>query len=117
MATKITFETVQKIASGLPGVEVSTSARGTSLTSGGKMLACPAISKSAEPNSMVLRIDRDQREGFIADAPDIFYVTEHYVNYPSVLVRLSRITPDVLRDALLASQKFVSEDRKRKQRG
>ena len=114
MAAKITFETVCKLASSLPGIEVRSSARGSSLTAGGKMLACPAISKSAEPNSMVLRIDKEQREGFIADAPDVFYITDHYVNYPSVLVRLSRVKPEVLRSALLSSQKFVSAGKKRK---
>jgi len=105
---RITFESVLKMAASLPGIEGRTSARGSSLKSGGTMLACTAIHKSAEPNSMVLRIDHDQREGFIADAPEVFYITQHYQNYPCVLVRLSRVTPDVLRDVLLAAQKFVS---------
>jgi hypothetical protein len=113
MAT-ITFDTVRKIAATLPGVEESTNSRGTGLTVGGKLLACPAVHKSAEPNSMVLRIDRDQREALIADAPDTFYVTDHYVNYPSVLVRLSSATPELLRDALRAACKFVSASGPRK---
>jgi hypothetical protein len=29
----------------------------------------------------------------LAAAPDVFYVTDHYLNYTSVLVRLSRVTP------------------------
>jgi hypothetical protein len=35
-------------------------------------------------------------------------VTAHYLNYNAVLVRLSRVTPDVLRDLLGMAHKFVS---------
>ena len=40
--------------------------------------------------------------------PDVYYVTDHYLNYTSVLVRLSRVTPDVLRDLLGMAHKFVT---------
>lgn len=32
--------------------------------------------------------------------PDVYYVTDHYVDYPTVLVRLSRIHQDSLKDLL-----------------
>jgi len=35
-------------------------------------------------------------------------VTDHYLNYTSLLVRLSRVTPDVLRDLLGMAHKFVT---------
>jgi hypothetical protein len=81
---------------------------------GGKLLACPAINKSAEPNSLVVRIDFDQRAALIAEAPETYYITDHYVNYPSVLVRLSRINSDALRDLLGSACRFVSGDETRK---
>jgi hypothetical protein len=114
MATKTTFDTVRKIGSAIPGVEESTGTRGTSLTAGGKMIACPATNKSAEPNSLVVRIDFDQRDAMIAEAPETYYVTDHYLNYPSVLVRLSRVSPDALRDLLQAACRFVSASEKRR---
>jgi hypothetical protein len=43
-------------------------------------------------------------------------VTEHYIGYASVLVRLSRVTPDVLRDLLGMAYKFVSRSRTAKRR-
>jgi hypothetical protein len=43
-------------------------------------------------------------------APDVYYVTEHYLNDTSALVRLSRITPDVLRDLLGMAHKFGTAD-------
>jgi hypothetical protein len=114
MATKTTWDTVRKIASAMPGVEESTSSRGTALNVGGKMLACMATNKSAETNSLVVRIDFDQRAALIADAPETYYITDHYANYPSVLVRLSRINREALRDLLHAAWKFVSASQKGK---
>jgi hypothetical protein len=104
----VTFATVRQIASAMPGVEETTSSRGFGIKVGGKLMVCPAIHKSAEPNSLLVRIDQDQREALIADAPDTYYVTDHYVNYPAVLVRLSMVTVEALRDLLQASWKFVS---------
>ena len=40
-----------------------------------------------------------------------YYVTDHYLNYNAVLVRLSRVTPDVLRDLLGMAHKFVTARR------
>ena len=50
----------------------------------------------------------DDRAELLAAAPDVYYVTDHYLNYNPVLVRLSRLTPDVLRDLLGMAHKFVT---------
>jgi hypothetical protein len=71
-------------------------------------LACIAINKSAEPGSLVVRIDFDRRAELIAASPEVYYLTDHYLNYPSVLVRLSRIHPDALRDLLGMAWRFVT---------
>jgi hypothetical protein len=103
----IDFDEVIEIARALPEVEEVASRRGPSLNLRGRMLACPAIHKSAEPGSLVVRIDFDDREELIAGAPDVYYVTDHYVGYPSVLVRLDRIGRDALRDLLLMACRFA----------
>ena len=36
-------------------------------------------------------------------APDKFYITDHYLNYPWMLVRMSKVWPDELRDLLIGS--------------
>jgi CO/xanthine dehydrogenase Mo-binding subunit len=51
-------------------------------------------SQAAEPNTLAVRIDFDQRAELMAAEPDVYYVTDHYLNYPTVLVRLSRIAED-----------------------
>ena len=48
------------------------------------------------------------RAGLMASDPDSYYLTNHYVNYPVVLVRLSRIHADALRDLLSMAWRFVT---------
>ena len=43
--------------------------------------------------SLVVRVDFDDRAELLAAAPDVYYVTDHYLDYNTVLVRLSRVTP------------------------
>jgi hypothetical protein len=113
---KITFDTVRKLGLRLPDVEESTTFGATSLKVHGQLLACPAINKSAEPGSIVVRIDIDTREELIAADPETYYLTEHYRPYPSVLVRLSRIRPDALQDLLGMAWKFVTTKKVRKRK-
>ena len=105
---KITFDTVREIALTLPGVEAGTSWGAMAVKVGGQMFACAAINKQAEPNTLVVRMDFDQRDELIAADPDTYYLKDHYVGYPCVLVRLSRIQPDALRDLLLMGWRYVS---------
>ena len=105
---KMDFGVVRKIALGLPGVEQSTIHGAPSLKVCGKLLTCPALHKTAEPNSLAVRIGFDQRAELMAADPGVYYVTDHYVNYPTVLVRLSRIHRDALRDLLGMAWVFVT---------
>jgi hypothetical protein len=101
----------------LPEVELTTESAGPSLKLQGRLLACPAIHKSAEPDSLVVKIGFDERERLIAADPEVYYVTEHYTNYPSVLVRMSRIHPESLRDLLGMASLFARGGTKTKTRG
>jgi len=106
----INFDTVRKIGLALPGVEDGTAYGKLALKAHGKLLACVLTHRSAEPNSLVVKVDFGDRAELLAAAPDVYYVTEHYVGYPSVLVRLSRVNPDVLRDLLGMAYKFVTRN-------
>src|SRR5215469_2463670 len=109
----IDFDTVRKIGLALPGVEESTAYGAPALKVRGKLLACVPTHRSAEPGSLVVRIGFDDRAELLAAAPDVYYVTDHYLGYSAVLVRLSRVTHDVLRDLLGMAHKFVSARRRR----
>ena len=104
------FDTVRKIGLALPGVEESTAYGSPSLKIHGKLLACIAINRSAEPGSLMVRVDFDDRAEMLAADPDVYYVTDHYVPYNAVLVRLSRVSPDVLRDLIGMAYKFVTRN-------
>jgi hypothetical protein len=111
------FDDVRKLARALPGIEESAGRQGPALKAHGKLLTCPAIHKSAESHSLVVKIGFDQRKELIAADPDVYYVTDHYLNYPSVLVRLSRIDRESLRRLLEKAWEFVNgETKSRKQR-
>ncbi len=106
--TKVTFDMVREIGLALPDVEDGTIHGSLALKVRGKLLTCMAIHKSAEPGTLAVRIDFEQRSGLLAEAPETYYVTDHYRNYPTVLVRLSRIGRSELRDLLGASWRFVT---------
>jgi hypothetical protein len=116
MAKKmIDFDVVRKIAVALPGVEESTIHGAPSVKVRGKLLTCPALHSSAEPDSLMVRIDFDRRAELIKAEPDVYYLTNHYLKHPSVLVRLSRIDHSALKDLLDYSWRFVSSRNKPRQ--
>jgi hypothetical protein len=114
---RITFETVKKLGLELPGVELSTMYGVPALKLKGHLLGCVPTNKAAEPDSLVVRIDFEQREGLLSDAPETYYVKPHYIPYPCVLVRLNHIDQDALKELLHASWQFVSSRSQKRSRG
>jgi hypothetical protein len=108
-ARTVDLSVVRAFALRLPNVEDASSARGAGFKVGGRLLACEALHKSAEPNSLMVRVSFDERVRLLAGAPDTYYVTEHYLKHPAVLVRLSRLGRDGLRNLLATAWIFVSE--------
>ena len=113
---RVDFDTVRKIGLALPGVEEATIYGSPALKVRGKLLACIAINKAAEPNSLVVRVDCDQRAELLETDPQTYYLKDHYLNYPSVLVRLSKIQPDALKDLLLMACRYVTSQPEAKKR-
>jgi hypothetical protein len=95
------FDRVKKAGLTLPDVEAATKYDGSPvLRVGGAFMAGIATHPSAEVESLVVRIDLEERVWLLEDAPDTYYVTDYYRPYPVVLVRLSRVDRDALRDLL-----------------
>ena len=113
---KIDFDVVQEIARKLPDVEESSLHGAPSLKVSGRLLTCPALHRSAEPNSLVVRISIDDRARLLAANPKVYYPTDHYVNYPTVLVRLGEIDRRSLEDLLGMAWRFVSSRQKSSRR-
>ena len=108
------FKTVESIARTLPDVEVTTTYGQPALKVRGKMFACIAAHKSAEPNTLVVRIDFFERDLRVANEPEIYYLKPHYVDYACVLTRLSRIDDAALRELLESGWRFINKKQKTK---
>jgi hypothetical protein len=110
--TKLTpadpFETVRTVGLTLPDVEATTKYDGSPvLKVGGSFMAGLATHRSAEPGTLVVRAGFEERESLLEDAPNTYYLTDYYRTYPVVLVRLSRIDRDALRDLLSVSWRLT----------
>lgn len=101
------FEVVHEIGLTLPDVEAATRYDGSPvLKVAGVFMAGLATHPSAEPETLVVRADFEEREWFIEDAPETYYLTDYYRRSPLVLVRLRRVTREALRELLSASRRL-----------
>lgn len=108
------FKHVEAIGRTLPGVEVTTSWGQPTLKVRGRMFVCIAANKSAEPNTLVVMMDFADRDALIEDDPATYYLKDHYLNYPCVLVRLSRVHPDALRDLVTGAHRYIDAKARKK---
>jgi hypothetical protein len=111
------FEIVRRIGLTLPDVEAATRYDGAPvLKVAGVFMAGLATHASAEPDTLVVRADLEDRESFIEDAPDTYYLTDFYRRYPLVLVRLKRVGRDALRELLMLSHRLTMPKTRLRQR-
>ena len=61
----------------------------------------------------MFRVDRNDRQALLAEAPELYYVTDHYLDYDAVLVRLERLNPELLHDLLAMAHRFVTKKKAR----
>ena len=114
MAKPDVFATVKQIGLAMPDVEASIRYDGSEvLKAGGSFMAGIASDESAEADTLVVRCEIEDRELLLEDAPDTYYVTDFYAKYPLVLVRMSAVTEDALRDLLSVSRKMALKKARR----
>lgn len=100
----VTFKDVRRLVSSLKGVEEGTSYGTPAFKIGGKLIA--RLKEDGE--SLVVGTTFEEREEMMAAEPETYYITDHYLKYPWVLVRLSRVSPDALRDLLNRALRLAS---------
>ena len=105
----VTFDTVRQIAQTLPGAEEGSSYGTPAFKVKGKLFA--RLHQDGE--SLVVGVDFDEREEMMNAAPEKFYITDHYLNYPWMLVRLSKVRSDELRDLLIGSWRRAAPKKRR----
>jgi hypothetical protein len=94
----ITYDTIRQVALTFPNVEESTSYGTPALKVKGKLFV--RWRNEEDPDTIVVKVPFEQREALMAEDPEIYFITDHYRNYPWVLVRLSKVHPDALHDLL-----------------
>src|SRR5262245_32188981 len=109
------FEDVRRILLAFPGVEESTwwgtpgfKARGKGWV---RLRSEDARSEPGDADTLVVtKVELIEREMLMARDPAAFYFTPHYANYPSVLVRLSKVRMSDLEEVLELSWRRAEEE-------
>jgi hypothetical protein len=112
----MTFRTVRSIGLELAGVEETTMYGSPALKLEGRLVACIATNKAAEPGTLVLRTTFEQRELMIADEPETYYLKPHYETFPVVLVRLSSVTLAAMQDLLAGAVRAINAAKSEKKK-
>jgi hypothetical protein len=83
----VTFDDVRKVALAWPEVEDGTSYGTPALKVRKKML----VRLKEDGDSLVMPgVPIDERDMLVESQPKLFYFTDHYKDYPMVLIRLSK---------------------------
>ncbi len=92
----------------LPTVEVSRSYGTPALKAKGKLVA--RLRSEAE-GGLALRCDFEDRDVLLQADSDAFYLTDHYEDYPWILVNLGRVKWDLMPDLLEQAWRLVAPKR------
>jgi len=103
----ISWDVVQELALAYPGAEVGTSYGTPAVKVRGKLF----VRLHQDGDSVVVRIDMSERAMRMQADPKAFYITDHYLPYPWMLVRLSAVRRDDLDDLLEDSWRLQAPQR------
>ena len=107
------YERYLKVALALPGTEASTSYGTPAVKVRGKILS---RWRTEAEGALAIRCDFLDRQIFLQAQPEVFFLTEHYLNYPMILMRIEKVSRDVLMDVAERAWRLVAPDRLVKQR-
>src|SRR5271163_969492 len=105
----VSFAAVRKIALSLDNVEEGMSYGTPGFRVGGVLF----LRFHQDGESLVVRTDFDQREELMAADPATYYITDHYLKYEWILVRLARAHSDALRDLICWAHKSAAAEKRR----
>ena len=94
----VTPRTVRHLVLDLPGIEEGTSYGMPSFKLAGKFFA----RLRDDDTVLVVHLRSfEDRDGLLEHEPASFFTTDHYRNYPTVLIRLARVSKRVLSEVLM----------------
>lgn len=106
----MTFEAVRQIALALEAVEEGTSYGTPAFKVRGALIA----RLRPDIDALVVRMGFAEREELIAADPETYFITDHYLNYEWILIRLARVEADALRDLLRGACRSAAADTRRR---
>jgi hypothetical protein len=101
------FEYVRALARALPGTDEGTSYSTAALKVRGKLFA----RIWEDSTTLVLKCSYEDRDFLLHADPAVFYITDHYRDYPWVLVRLPKVRRTQLRELLEVAWRSVAPKR------
>ena len=109
------FAIVRSLGLALPDVTAGTRYDGAPvLKRGGAFMAALAMDPQAEPDTLVVRCEPGDRQYLLDEAPDTYYLTDYHRKHPVVLVRLSCLDRETLRDVLAMSWRLTEAKARRR---
>jgi len=104
------YQRYLRIALALPGAEASGSPsssvhRTPAVRVRGKLLS---RWRTEAEGALALRCDFLDRQILMQMQPEVFFLTDHYRNYPMILVRLEKISATALKDVTERAWRFVA---------
>lgn len=105
-SAKVSFDTVRQIALTFPGAVESTSYGTPAFKVDKKLFA----RHHQDGESLVIRIDENERTRWMKTDPETFYITDHYLEYPYMLVRLAMVKKKELHLLLAEAWRHVAGD-------
>jgi hypothetical protein len=105
---------VRAIALTLPDVEEGTSFGFPAFKVKGKTFAWFPKKQEVEDGSLGVRMSILEREHRIKAKPRVFYVTPHYLDYPSILARVGELSDEQLRELLESGHEFMRSQAKKR---
>ncbi len=106
----VSYDDVRQIGLNLPDVEESTSYGTPALKVKGKLF----VRLHQDLDKIVVAMPLDRREEMMAEDPETYFITEHYREYPYVLVNLARIRREAIPDLLKIAHRAASPKSKRR---
>ncbi|MGA2099782.1 MAG: MmcQ/YjbR family DNA-binding protein [Candidatus Sulfotelmatobacter sp.] len=105
---RTTYDTIRRLALALPDVQESTSYGTPALKVKGQLL----VRLHQDLDKIVLKMPFDRREEMMAEDPETYFITDHYRDYPYVLVSLAKVRAEALPDLLNIAYRAASPTRK-----
>jgi hypothetical protein len=102
------FKAALKLAQRFPGIELETSYGTPAIKVKGKFMA--RLRSEAE-GWLAIRCDFFERDVLLQAAPHVFHLTDHYRNYPMILVDLAEIDKPALGDVLERAWRMTASKR------